>query len=231
MVQLIRHQLGAMLLRALRSEGLGARDIFEGRQDPLSWFFRALAFDQSELDIMESGAVENLPVPSALVELMVDELALALANIGPTGLATYLTHPPPPGETHGEPIGPEELHLDPSVMLGFLSVDVAPPGLWLEERESTPVTNERLAAGLTELAQEVGTESDAVEVHIEGALRPDGGWSDSQETVRPAAVSVHFTFDIPLLGTGEPELAQILERGAAVASETLEGMRAVFRGP
>ena len=60
MPDLTRHQLGALLLAALRHEGLGSRDAFEGRQEPLSWFFRALAYDQSELDILESGAVDTL---------------------------------------------------------------------------------------------------------------------------------------------------------------------------
>jgi hypothetical protein len=50
-----RHQIAYNLLSALRGAGLGVRDEFEGRQEPTSWFFRCLAYDQSELDIMESG--------------------------------------------------------------------------------------------------------------------------------------------------------------------------------
>ena len=45
--------------------------------------------------------------------------------------------------------------------------------------------------------------SDTVEVHIEGALDPEGGWNDPRESVRPAGVAVHFSFEIPLVGTGE----------------------------
>ncbi len=66
-----RHQIGYNLLSALRVAGLGVRDEFEGRQEPASWFFRCLAYDQSELDIMESGAIDALHAPSALVELSV----------------------------------------------------------------------------------------------------------------------------------------------------------------
>ncbi len=82
---LTRHQMSAILLAELRQSGLGVRDLFEGRQEPLSWFFRGLAFDQSELDIMESGAIEMLHAPSALVELVVDEFALACANLETDG--------------------------------------------------------------------------------------------------------------------------------------------------
>ncbi|MFQ5689971.1 MAG: hypothetical protein ACE5HQ_06855 [Gemmatimonadota bacterium] len=229
MFQLVRHQMGAALLAAFRAAGLGMRDLFEGRQEPLSWFFRALAFDQSELDIMESGAVETLHAPSALVELVIDELALAIANVGLEGLGAYITRPPPPGEERGEPLDPHELSLDDSIMLGFLNLDVAPPALWLEERESNPATNDELAERLTRMAQEVGAGSDAVEVHIEGALDPEGGWEDSRGNVRPAGVSVHFSLDIPLVGTGEREMSQILDRGAALTAEALERLRQVFR--
>lgn len=229
MSQLVRHQIAAALLHALRTEGLGVRDLFEGRQEPLSWYFRALAFDQSELDIMESGAVEVLHAPSALVELVLDELALACANVGLEGLAGYLEWAPGAGEEGGEPVEPEELAFDASVVLGYLNLDVAPPGLWLEERESNPAVNERLASRLAEMAKEIGAGCDAVEVHIEGALDPAGGWADSQEHVRPAGVSVHFTFDIPLASTDERELARVFARGAETAARALERMRDVFR--
>lgn len=222
MPELTRHRLGALLLVALRQEGLGTRDLFEGRQEPLSWFFRALAYDQSELDILESGAVETLHAPSALVELAVDELALALANIETEGLASYLL-------LEGEPAEPDALALDPEVMLGFLHVDVAPPSLWLEARGADPGETEALATRLTKIAQEVGVGSDTVEVHIEGALDPDGGWADAHEHVRPAGVAVHFSFDIPLVGATERELAEIFARGASVAAEALERLRSVFR--
>lgn len=223
MPELTRHQLSALLLLALRREALGTRDLFEGRQEPLSWFFRALAYDQSELDILESGAVDTLHAPSALVELAVDELGLALANIEMDGLASYLLSP-----EEGS-LDPESLEIDPEVMLGFLHVDVAPPSLWLEERESDPATNEALAAQLTRIAQEVGVGSDTVEVHIEGALDPEGGWADPREHVRPAGVAVHFSFDIPLAGATERELASIFARGARVAADALERLRTVFR--
>ena len=59
MAEITRHQLSALLLSALRDRGLGARDLFEGRQEPLSWFFRVVAYDQSELDILESGALDT----------------------------------------------------------------------------------------------------------------------------------------------------------------------------
>lgn len=203
---------------------MGVRDLFEGRQEPLSWFFRALAYDQSELDILESGALETLHAPSALVELVVDEMALGLANIGLEGLETYLAQP----ETGL--LGQDRLELDPEVMLGFVHVDVAPPALWLDERESDPDRNEALASRLTQVAQDVGSSSDTVEVHIEGALDPDGGWNDPSESVRPAGVAVHFSFDIPLVGSGERELVEVFRRGAAVASEAVERIRTVFRG-
>lgn len=226
MPDLTRHQLGALLLAALRQEGLGSRDTFEGRQEPLSWFFRVLAYDQSELDILESGAVDTLYAPSAMVELVIDEMALGLLNIGPEGLSTYLVREEGSGV---ERLGADAFEMDPDVMLGFLHVDVAPPSLWLEERESNPALNEELASGLTGLAQEIGSASDAVEVHIEGALDPSGGWVDPQENVRPAGVAIHFSFDIPLAGTEERELATIFRRGAAVAAETVERLRSVFR--
>ena len=212
------------MLSALRNQGMGVRDLFEGRQEPLSWFFRVLAYDQSELDILESGVLDTLHAPSALVELVIDEMALALGNIGLEGLETYLAQPTP------GLLGQDRLELDSDVMLGFVHVDVAPPALWLDERESNPSRNEALASRLTQVAQEVGTASDTVEVHIEGALDPEGGWSDPRENVRPAGVAVHFSFDIPLVGTGEPALAEVFVRAAEVASEAVEGMRSVFRG-
>lgn len=217
--------MGALLLNGLRQEGLGVRDLFEGRQEPLSWFFRVLAYDQSELDILESGALDTLHAPSALVELVVDEMALALTNIEIEGLSTYLVPLDGTGDADLPP-----LDLDPEVMLGFLHVDVAPPALWLDERESDPRRNEALATRLTRVAQDVGAASDSVEVHIEGALDADGGWEDPRENVRPAGVAVHFSFDIPLVGSGERELAEVFTRGAAVAAEALEGLRNVFRG-
>jgi hypothetical protein len=218
---LTRHQISAILLAELRQNGLGVRDLFEGRQEPLSWFFRGLAFDQSELDIMESGAIETLHAPSALVELVVDEFALACANLGTDGVAGYLTAPPPPGEEEGEPITGAELTFDSTVMLGFLNVDVAPPALWLEERQ---------AARLAREAQETGAGADVVEVHIEGALDAAEGWSDAAAAdVRPAGVSIHFTYDIPLEGVGDRELARIFGAGARTAFLALEGMRRVFR--
>ncbi|MGH7539830.1 MAG: hypothetical protein ACRELC_02405 [Gemmatimonadota bacterium] len=226
MAELTRHQLAALLLATLRGEGLGTRDLFEGRQEPLSWFFRTLAYDQSELDILESGVVETLHAPSALIELAVDELALALANIGIDGLATYLV---PPDDPADEGFDPDQIALDPDVMLGFLHIDVTPPALWLETRESSPTRNDALTARLAQVAQEVGAASDTVEVHIEGALDPGGGWADPQGHVRPAGVAVHFSFDIPLAGTTERELATIFGRGARVASEALERLRSVFR--
>ncbi len=227
---LTRHQMSASLLSALRQEGLGARDHFEGRQEPLSWYFRVVALDQSELDILESGAVEGLDVPTALVELAIDEMALALANIGVEGLATYLASDPETASEAGGMVAPETLFLDPAVLLGFLNVDIAPPPAWLEARESDPATNERLANRLAELAREVGEEANSVEVHIEGALDPKTGWTGPQDSVRPAGVFVHFGFEIPLTGTGERELAHIFADGSAVAASALERIRSVFRG-
>ncbi|WP_420634037.1 hypothetical protein [Candidatus Palauibacter sp.] len=224
MAELTRHQLGALLLSALRDRGMGVRDLFEGRQEPLSWFFRVVAYDQSELDILESGALDTLHAPSAMVELVVDELALGLANIGTEGLATYLAQP------EGDVPDRDELELDSEVMLGFVHIDVAPPALWLDERESNPSRNDALASRLSKVAQDVGAVSDTAEVHIEGALDPDGGWSDPRESVRPAGVAVHFSFDIPLVGTGKRELAEVFSRAAEAACEAVEGMRSVFRG-
>lgn len=227
MAEITRHQLSALLLSALRDKGMGARDLFEGRQEPLSWFFRAVAYDQSELDILESGALDTLHAPSAMVELVIDEMALGLANIGTEGLGTYLASPAsdvPGHDAH------DALELDGEVMLGYVHIDVAPPALWLDERESNPSRNDALATRLSKVAQEVGAVSDTVEVHIEGALDPNGGWTDPKENVRPAGVAVHFTFDIPLVGTGKRELAAIFARAAEGASDAVEGMRSVFRG-
>ncbi len=224
MAEITRHQLSALLLSALRDRGLGARDLFEGRQEPLSWFFRAVAYDQSELDILESGALDTLHAPSAMVELVIDEMSLGLANIGTEGLGTYLASP------ESDVPGHDALQLDGEVMLGYVHIDVAPPALWLDERESNPSRNDALATRLSKVAQEVGAVSDTVEVHIEGALDPDGGWTDPKENVRPAGVAVHFTFDIPLVGTGKRELAAVFARAAEGARDAVEGMRSVFRG-
>ena len=226
MAEITRHQLGAQLLSALRDRGLGARDLFEGRQEPLSWFFRVVAYDQSELDILESGALDALHAPSAMVELVIDEMALGLANIGTEGLGTYLASPASGVPGQDAP----ELELDGEAMLGYVHIDVAPPALWLDERESNPSRNNALASRLSKVAQEVGAVSDTVEVHIEGALDPDGGWTDPKENVRPAGVAVHFTFDIPLAGTGKRELAAVFARAADGARDAVEGMRSVFRG-
>ncbi len=227
MAEITRHQLSALLLSALRDKGMGARDLFEGRQEPLSWFFRAVAYDQSELDILESGALDTLHAPSAMVELVIDEMALGLANIGTEGLGTYLASPASDVPGHD---ARDALELDGEVMLGYVHIDVAPPALWLDERESNPSRNDALATRLSKVAQEVGAVSDTVEVHIEGALDPDGGWTDPKENVRPAGVAVHFTFDIPLVGTGKRELAAVFARAAEGARDAVEGMRSVFRG-
>lgn len=233
MPQLSRHQIGASLLGALRQEGLGIRDLFEGRQEPVSWFFRCLAYDQSELDIMESGAIDTLHAPSALMELTLDEVALAGAGIGPEGIASYLTGEgiPDVDELFPEDGAPDDSPVDfhPDVMLGYLSVDVAPPALWLDERSAEPVENERLARRLAQMAKRTGAQADAVEVHIEGALdASEDGWADEAAAVRPAGVSVHFSFEIPLSGTGERELGRIFLAGARTAAEALEAMRRVF---
>ncbi|WP_419166859.1 hypothetical protein [Candidatus Palauibacter sp.] len=224
MAELTRHQLGGLLLSALRDRGLGVRDLFEGRQEPLSWFFRVLAYDQSELDILESGALDTLHAPSAMVELTVDEMALGLVNIGTKGLATYLAQP------SSDVPGGDPLELAAEVMLGCVHIDVAPPSLWLDERESNASRNDALASRLTRVAQDVGAVCDTVEVHIEGALDPGGGWSDPRESVRPAGVAVHFTFDIPLAGTGKRELAEVFTRAAEAAADAVEALRSVFRG-
>lgn len=234
MPQLSRHQIGATLLGALRQQGLGVRDLFEGRQEPVSWFFRCLAYDQSELDIMESGAIDTLHAPSALLELTLDEVALAGTGIGPEGLASYLSGDripdvdelfPETSDVSPDPI--VEFH--PDVMLGYLCVDVAPPALWLERRSADPSENERLARELALMAQQTGGEADTVEVHIEGALDASKeGWADEAAGVRPAGVSVHFSFEIPLAGTGERELGHIFVAGARTSAAAIEAMRRVF---
>jgi hypothetical protein len=240
MVQLTRHQIGASLLAALRHHGLGVRDLFEGRQEPATWFFRCLAYDQSELDIMESGAIHTLHAPSALIELAVDEVALACANIGPEGMMSYLTGPEEdlpedvvPGlSVEQDPLMPgEDVSFHPAAILAYLNVDVAPPALWLDERHSDSSANERMALRLAEMAQEVGIEADAVEVHIEGALDASGNWSEAATEVRPAGVSVHFTVDVPLAGLDERTLAQKFDFAASVASGALERMRPIFDRP
>lgn len=233
MPQLSRHQIGASLLGALRQEGLGIRDLFEGRQEPVSWFFRCLAYDQSELDIMESGVIDTLHAPSALMELTLDEVALAGAGIGPEGIASYLTGEgiPDVDELFPEETDPDDspVAFHPDVMLGYLSVDVAPPALWLDERSAEPVENEHLARRLAQMAKRTGAQADAVEVHIEGALdASEEGWADEAASVRPAGVSVHFSFEIPLSGTGERELGHIFLAGARTAAAALEAMRRVF---
>jgi len=228
-----RHQIGYNLLSALRVAGLGVRDEFEGRQEPASWFFRCLAYDQSELDIMESGAIDALHAPSALVELSLDEVALAAAAIGPGGLLSYLTW-----EVEDEPLGeitpplPEDgpvARFHPDVQLGYLALDVAPPTLWMEERRSNRESNEELARRLAVMAQEVGGDCDVIEVHMEGSLdASEDGWADRTAEVRPAGVSVHFTLEIPLAGIGERELAMRFSEGARTAAAAIEGMRLVF---
>lgn len=226
-----RHQIGYNLLTSLRSERLGVRDEFEGRQEPSSWFFRCLAYDQSELDIMESGAIDALHAPSVLVELSLDEVALAAAAIGPSVLASYLTWESEDtfGEAFSEGTAGPAVDFHPDVNLGYLALDVAPPSLWMEERRSDPDANEELARRLAVMAQQVGGECDAVEVHIEGALdATEEGWADRAAEVRPAGVSVHFTLDIPLAGTGERELARRFDEGARTAAAAIEGMRMVF---
>lgn len=234
MGQLTRHQMGAALLEALRQAGLGVRDLFEGRQEPLSWFFRGLAYDQSELDILESGAVEVLHSPSALVELAVDEMALACVNLGTEGVAGYLAVPPAAGSPAGsppDPVDPATLLFQPDVGLGWLNLDIAPPALWLEERDSDPDSDERFSSRLARLAREAGEDADSVEVHIEGALETEAAWAEAPAGVRPAGVSVYFSFELPTLaeGPGERELARILERGALTAARAIEAMREVFR--
>lgn len=229
-----RHQIAYNLLSALRGAGLGVRDEFEGRQEPASWFFRCLAYDQSELDIMESGAIEALHTPSVLVELSLDEVAVAAAAMGPEALLSYLSW-----ETDDEPFGSDAptpdsaipgLGFHPGVPLGYLALDVAPPTLWMEERRSDPESNEALARRLAVMAQEVGGACDAVEVHIEGALdASEDGWADRTAEVRPAGVSVHFTLEIPLAGTGERELSMRFDDGARTGAAAIEGMRLVFQ--
>lgn len=229
MGQLIRHQMGATLLEELRREGLGIRDLFEGRQEPLSWHFRGLAYDQSDLDILESGAVETLHAPSALVELVVDEMALACANLGREGVASYL-HVEGEDRPSGPP-EPESFRFHPEAILGYLNVDAAPPARWLEDREPDPGANERLASRLSEAAQELATGADNVEVHIEGAVDEGGSWSevDVPGRIRPAGVSLYFSFDIPLESATEREMARIFGHGARAAAGALERMRGVFR--
>jgi hypothetical protein len=234
--QLSRHQIGATLLGALRQQGLGVRDLFEGRQEPVSWFFRCLAYDQSELDIMESGAIDTLHAPSALLELTLDEVALAGTGIGPEGLASYLSGDRIPDvdelfpKTSDASAGPSPIvEFHPDVMLGYLCVDVAPPALWLERRSADPSDNERLARELALMAQQTGGEADTVEVHIEGALdASQEGWADEAASVRPAGVSVHFSFEIPLAGTEEREFGHIFVAGARTAAAAIEAMRRVF---
>lgn len=230
MSQLIRHQMGAVLLEELRQQGLGVRDLFQGRQEPLSWHFRGLAYDQSELDILESGAVEELHAPSALVELVVDEMALACANLGREGLARYLVIESENDEPAAPP-DPGSFDFHPDAMLGWLSLDVAPPARWLEDREPDPDANEQLATRLAEVARDLGDRADNVEVHIEGAVDATGGWTemDVPGRVRPAGVSLYFSFDVPLNGTDERELANVFDRAASVAAAALERMRSVFR--
>ncbi len=230
MAQLVRHQMGAVLLEELRQEGLGVRDLFQGRQEPLSWHFRGLAYDQSELDILESGAVDELHAPSALVELVVDEMALACANLGREGLARYLVVETPEGDP--APPDPNSFLFHPEAMLGWLSLDVAPPARWLEEREPDPDANEELADRLADVAHELGEGTDDVEVHIEGAVDAGGGgWTEMEGPgrVRPAGVSLYFSFDLPLEGASERELARVFGRAASVTSGALERMREVFR--
>lgn len=229
MSQITRHHLASSLLQTLRGEGLGVRDLFQGRQEPASWYFRGVAFDQSDLDILESGAVEELHAPSVLVELAVDELALALANVGTEGIAGYLRWVGAEGPGGGGALEADELELDPEALLAVLNLDAAPPALWLDEREADPESNEELAERLSAMAREVGSAMDAVEVHIEGAVKAEQGWSQSPGRIRPSGVAVHFAIEVPLVGTGDRELARYFRTGAEVAAECLQGVRGVFR--
>lgn len=232
MPQVTRHQIGAAVLAALRAAGLGVRDLFEGRQEPVTWYFRCLAYDQSELDIMESGAIDTLHAPSALVELSLDEVALAGLALGPEGIASYLEGDGiPDAETLFDAAAgtepPVDFHAD--VLLGTLTVDSAPPGLWLDEQPADPEANERLARRLAVMAQELGRDADSVEVHIEGSLdASEEGWADEAVRVRPAGVSVRFAFDLPLIEADERTLGQAFEAGARAAALSLEAMRKVF---
>jgi hypothetical protein len=81
------------------------------------------------------------------------------------------------------------------------------------------------------VADDIGADADGVEVHIEGAVDAGRSWGemDRPTNVRPAGVSLFFSFDIPLAGTGERDLARFFGEGAETASAALERMRAVFR--
>jgi hypothetical protein len=182
---------------------------------------------------MESGAIDALHAPSALMELTLDEVALAGVGIGPEGLASYLTGDriPDVDELFPDTSKPSVpiVQFHPDVMLGYLSVDVAPPSLWLERLSGDSVGNERLARELALMAQQTGKEADTVEVHMEGALdASEEGWADEAARVRPAGVSVHFSFEIPLEGTGERELGHIFLAGSRTAATAIEAMRRVF---
>lgn len=226
MPQLIRHRIGAILMEEVRQQGLGMRDVFEGRQEPLSWYFRGLAYDQSELDILESGAVDELHAPSALIEFVLDEMALACWNLGVEGVSAYLGFE---GAGGAGGSAPEGLAFAPDLVLGYLNVDVAPPARWLERREAGADANERLASRLADLAREIGGDADAVEVHIEGAMEAGTGWVERPSSVRPAGVSMFLSFDVPLAGTDERELSRVFGRGARAAAGALERLRGVFR--
>ncbi len=220
MADLTRHRLSSLLLSALRRRGLGFRDLFEGRQEPLTWCFRVAAYDQSELDILAAGVLDALHAPCASVELLVDELALGIVNIGVDALSSYLV-----GHDGRDP----PLEVDPEIMLGFVHVDVTPPALWFEEWVSHPGENERLASRITRVAQQVGEVSDAVEVHIEGAVDPSNAWDEGSDNVRPAGVAMHFSFDIPLQDCTARSLTAVFDRAAEAASAAGEAMRTVFR--
>ena len=87
---------------------------------------------------------------------------------------------------------PDSLAIRPETLLGYLSLDVAPPARWLDEREAEPEENERLASRLAEVAHELGGDADDVEVHIEGAVDAGRSWAemDGGTHVKPAGVSL-----------------------------------------
>ncbi len=238
----MRQDVRALLLRALRRKGLGVFNLFEGREEPVSWIFRVQAFDQSELDIFESGAVGRLSAPSAHVELVVDEVGLAICNVGLEALAAFLVRPQRAKEDRSryadggavESDGREAsvddwLGLNPESILGFVRVDVTAPSNWLEERESDASRDDLLLSRLQHIAEETGTVADAFGVDVAGAVDMHEGWQ-AADHLRPADVALYFSFDIPLVGTGKRELDKTFSRVAVATSEAIEGMRSVFQG-
>ncbi|MCE2422813.1 MAG: hypothetical protein J4G03_05840 [Gemmatimonadetes bacterium] len=224
MAQLTRHRMVQLLISAFDRVGIGMRDQTEGRTEPLSWFFRAAGYDQNELDLLGAAPAEAIDAPSALIELMVDEMALGLHNIGLDGLSSYIR------TAEEEETAGDALEFQPEIMLGFLHIDVVPPEAWLKDRPADQGRSEALAAKLAKMAEDAQRHPGMVEIHMERAMDSSEGWSEGAHPMRAEGVSVHFCFEIMLEEDTLNEVVDVFQNAARVASSAVEGIREVFTG-